>query len=187
MDREKRTRSASPIELRAAGRDSAARLASWVRGPDEAFDWAGASFSHPLDAEQLERHLNESGPGAEPYRLPFEAVRPDGGEAVGYVELCQVEPSHGSATICRMLVAPAERRRGFGAATAGAALQHGFGELGLHRIDLRVFDTNSAALGMWTRLGFSTEGVLRDARRDHTGGYRSYRIMSMLDQEWRGR
>lgn len=187
MEREKRNGLARAVELHDAGRGSIARLAAWVHGPDELFDWAGASFSHPLDEAQLARHLAGSGAGEEPYRLPFEAVPQGAGEAVAYVELCQVEPSHGSATICRMLVAPAERRRGVGSATAGAALERAFGQLGLHRIDLRVFDTNGAAIRMYERLGFTTEGVLRDARRDHTGRYRSYRVMSMLDSEWNGR
>jgi RimJ/RimL family protein N-acetyltransferase len=110
-------------------------------------------------------------------------VRPGAAEPVGYVELCQVEPSHGSGTICRMLVAPGARRAGVGGALARAALARGFEELGLHRIDLRVFEDNQAAIRTYERVGFRAEGVLRDVRRDHAGRYRSFLVMSILEPE----
>jgi RimJ/RimL family protein N-acetyltransferase len=185
MIREHRTGSGTAIELHSTSVESIARLTDWVRGPDELFDWAGASFAHPLDESQLADHLAESDDEHEPFRLPFDGLRPGADKPVGYVELCQVEPSHGSGTICRMLVAPSARRAGVGGALTRAALARGFEELGLHRIDLRVFDDNEAAIRMYEGVGFRAEGVLRDVRRDHTGRYRSYRVMSMLESEWR--
>lgn len=175
------------VDLRPCDAKAISELLGWVRGPDELFEWAGRSFSHPLDRAQLERHLAESGAGEEPYRLPFTAVLPGAAEPVAYVELCQVEPAHAAATICRMIVAPHARRRGVGTATTAAALVRAFDELRLHRVELRLFDTNQAALRLYERVGFRSEGVLRDARRDHAGRPRSYRVMSMLEPEWRER
>ena len=56
----------------------------------------------------------------------------------------------------------------------------------LHRIDLRVFDFNQAAIAAYERVGFKKEGLLRDACKVGEA-YWSAWVMSMLEDEWRDR
>jgi len=65
-------------------------------------------------------------------------------------------------------------------------LDIGFGELGLHRIDLVVFDFNTAAIKCYERAGFTREGHLREARKIGSEYWTLYQ-MSVLEQEWRAK
>src|SRR5581483_4299168 len=59
--------------------------------------------------------------------------------------------------------APETRRRGYGRAATQALLAHGFGDLGLHRIELRVRGDNAPARALYRACGFVEGGVKRDA------------------------
>jgi len=76
-----------------------------------------------------------------------------------------------------------ETGRGFGAEATTRAMQVGFEEMGLHKVQLRIAMGNIASDRIADKLGFIQEGVLRDEVKvgskwlDHT-------IWSMLEQEW---
>ena len=61
-----------------------------------------------------------------------------------------------------------------------------FGELGLHKVWLMVFQTNERSRRTWTRLGFLEEGVLRD-EYFHEGTWRNMVRMGLLEDEWRAK
>ena len=63
-------------------------------------------------------------------------------------------------------------------------LQIGFDGLGLHRIDLVVFDFNRAAIKCYEGVGFVKEGHLRESRRIGNEYWSLYQ-MSILEHEWR--
>ena len=65
----------------------------------------------------------------------------------------------------------------------GTALRVAFDELGLHQVELFVFDFNAAAVGCYERAGFRHEGTLREARRCGDA-YWNVRVMSILEHEW---
>jgi len=65
-----------------------------------------------------------------------------------------------------------------------AAVEYGFRDLGLHRIDLAVFDFNTAAIRCYERVGFRREDLLRDSRRVGDD-YWSLVIMAMFENDWR--
>ena len=56
------------------------------------------------------------------------------------------------------------RGNGIGTKIAEKALTVVFEDLGMHRVELVVFDFNSPAIRLYTKLGFVEEGRLRDAR-----------------------
>lgn len=64
------------------------------------------------------------------------------------------------------------------------ALEIGFDRLGLHRVDLVVFDFNAGAIACYERAGFVIEGRLREARR-FGEDYWTLVQMSILEHEWR--
>lgn len=169
------------VALEAFGRQDFDRLAGWVGSAEELMMWAGPIFRWPLDRAQLERYL-AAAEGPAPTRRIWRVT--EGGEVVGHVELNAVEPTHRSATLSRVLVRPGVRGRGVGTAMVRAVLAAAFDELGLHRVDLFVFDTNARAIACYERLGFRHEGRLRDYRR-LGDRYLSSLLMSMLEDEWR--
>jgi RimJ/RimL family protein N-acetyltransferase len=65
-----------------------------------------------------------------------------------------------------------------------AALRVAFDERGMHRVGLGVFTHNTAAIGLYERLGFVREGVLREVVCVN-GGWWSSIEMGMLEGEWR--
>lgn len=171
------------VELRPFERSDFSLLIAWTGSPESLFQWAGSSFRHPLDHPQLERHLDES-PAPQLDRLLFTALEEGTGEPVAHIELERIDRQRRSATVCLLAVAPEARGRGIGTATISAVLEKAFGELRLHRLELRVFEGN-AAVAIYQRLGFVREGLLREVALG-PGGHRSAIVMSVLEQEWRG-
>jgi ribosomal-protein-serine acetyltransferase len=74
---------------------------------------------------------------------------------------------------------------GHGIATRAcrAILDVGFGDYGLHRIEIRCATGNHRSCAVPQRLGFTEEGVLRDAEwlYDH---WVDLRVFSKLEHEW---
>lgn len=172
------------VELRPFERCDFARLIGWMNTPRFLLQWAGPAITFPLDGAQFERHLPAS-EGPQPPRKIFKAVDGGTGAVVGHIEPGQIDLHNRSATVSRVLVgesaAPGKR---LGAQMVRRVLDVGFGELGLHRISLIVFDFNAPAIACYENVGFAIEGRLRDTRRfDHE--YWNEVQMSILESEWR--
>jgi RimJ/RimL family protein N-acetyltransferase len=73
--------------------------------------------------------------------------------------------------------------QGYGGEATRLALKHGFDDLNLHRIFLRVYSTNSRAIACYKGAGFVQEGVLREAIYKN-GVYIDEIIMGILKPEW---
>ena len=146
--------------------------------------WAGPLFRWPLDEAQLEAYLAPTHLDPPP-RIIWRAEDLSG-VPVGHLELNIIDRDHRSAVLARVLVEPARRGQGFGRAMIAPALDVAFGDLRLHRVELRVFDFNVSALRCYDSLGFVREGVWRDASR--VGGtYWNIICCSLLENEWRQR
>jgi ribosomal-protein-serine acetyltransferase len=65
-------------------------------------------------------------------------------------------------------------------------IDHGFGELGLHRIAIRAGVANERSRAVAVRLGFTEEGVLREEERSAAGVYHDLVAYGLLDREWHG-
>lgn len=77
-----------------------------------------------------------------------------------------------------------ERGKGLGAWAAETVRDYAFAELKLHRLELDVFSFNPAAEGLYRKIGFRREGVLRDSVRDGDT-YADDILMAILEDEWR--
>ena len=75
---------------------------------------------------------------------------------------------------------------GNGVATEAAAhmLDVGFGELGLHRITVRIADGNLGSERVAEKLGFTREGLLRE-ELEVAGKWLDHSIWGLLDHEYR--
>lgn len=73
--------------------------------------------------------------------------------------------------------------KGFGTKAMQLILKYGFESLNLHRLYLRVFETNQRAIRSYQKAGFITEGKMRQAHFMN-GTYIDVLLMSILQQEW---
>jgi RimJ/RimL family protein N-acetyltransferase len=75
--------------------------------------------------------------------------------------------------------------KGFGTKAMQLLLKHGFETLNLHRLWLRVFESNQSAIRSYEKVGFKLEGKFREAQFIE-GKFEDVIIMSMLLSEWQG-
>ncbi|EMC91444.1 hypothetical protein BAUCODRAFT_152703 [Baudoinia panamericana UAMH 10762] len=75
------------------------------------------------------------------------------------------------------------RAKGYGTELMNWMLEYGFMELGLHRIELRVYSFNEKAIKLYRKIGFKEEGRLR---KTYFRGGQWYDIilMAVLEEEW---
>jgi [ribosomal protein S5]-alanine N-acetyltransferase len=81
-------------------------------------------------------------------------------------------------------IAPDHHRRGYGSEATALLVEHAFDQLGLHRISARVFDFNDASRRLLESLGFTEEGVHRDAEFVD-GKFQDTHWYGLLEDEWR--
>ena len=73
--------------------------------------------------------------------------------------------------------------RGLVTRAVTAVLDHAFGPLGLHRVELQTTTDNTRSLRVAERLGFTQEGVLREAAA-FPGERRDVVVHGLLAREW---
>lgn len=73
--------------------------------------------------------------------------------------------------------------RGFGGEATTRAMQVGFEEMGLHKVQLRIAVGNMASDRIAEKLGFLQEGILRDEVKI-AGHWIDHTIWSILEKEW---
>ncbi|MFN7270185.1 MAG: GNAT family N-acetyltransferase [Cereibacter sp.] len=84
-------------------------------------------------------------------------------------------------------VAVQDRRTGTGLAMMQALLDEMFHVRDAHRVGLDVTADNTAALSLFRRLGFVTEGVWRQCWCRPDGGWVDCVFLALLKDEWRAR
>ena len=161
------------------------RLIQAIDSPRLLVQWGGPSqFTFPLNETQLAKYL-ATGAGTHARARLYTACDALG-NAVGHIELGVIDMQNATAAVCRVLVFPAARRRGVCTPMIGRLLEIGFGEMGLRRIELRVYAFNTPAIRCYERAGFVREGVLRQAQRV---GHELWDlvVMGILREEWEAR
>ena len=93
----------------------------------------------------------------------------DEGNLVGTLQLHQVNRDDGRANLAIGLVDPNRLNQGIGREAIRQFFAIAFGDLGLHRISVRVLASNERALNCYKACGFRTEGKERESARvrDH--------------------
>ncbi|AEV83017.1 Ribosomal-protein-alanine acetyltransferase [Actinoplanes sp. SE50] len=116
-------------------------------------------------------------------RLPLAIGVPTGNghNLVGATNLTIDAPT-ASAELGFWVDAAAEGR-GIVSRTLHAVLDHAFGDLGLHRVEMRTLTTNHRSHRLADRLGFLREGVLRDAVR-FPDGPRDVAVYALLAKDF---
>ena len=95
------------------------------------------------------------------------AIESKDNEYLGSVGLMHIDLRNRAAELGISIGIPGDWGKGMGSEAALLMMRHGFEEMGLHRIYLRVFDYNERALRSYKKLGFTEEGRMRQAHFRH--------------------
>lgn len=94
---------------------------------------------------------------------PFSKVIVYGGDPVGQVRLHSLNEADKRARLAIGLFGEAHLGHGIGREAIGLTLDHAFGDMALHRVDLRVLSYNQRAVRCYLSCGFVHEGTEREA------------------------
>ncbi len=94
---------------------------------------------------------------------PFNKIILRNEVAVGHVRLHSLSQTDRRARLALGLFRDADLGQGIGRQAIRLTLDHAFGPMGLHRIDLRVLAYNLRAIRCYTACGFRHEGTEREA------------------------
>ncbi|WP_211265434.1 GNAT family N-acetyltransferase [Actinacidiphila oryziradicis] len=147
--------------------------------------WFPRAFDKPPTLDGTRADLERGGQAwFEGSQLPLAITvkAEDGWRLAGWVNLLINGPAR-SAEVGYWLGVGFEGR-GLVARAVTAVLDHAFGPLGLHRVELRTTTDNKRSRSVAQRLGFTQEGVLREAAA-FTDERRDVVIYGLLASEWR--
>ncbi|MFI5623269.1 GNAT family N-acetyltransferase [Nocardioides sp. NPDC051685] len=120
----------------------------------------------------------------QPDRLDLVIVDQATEAVVGEAVINEVDTGNRSASF-RILIGPAGRDRGLGTEATRLIVDHAFHTTVLNRIELCVYAFNPRARRTYEKVGFSVEGIQREALR-YDGGYVDAVVMSRLRSEHLG-
>jgi RimJ/RimL family protein N-acetyltransferase len=167
------------VRLRAYREDDLDRVVAWIN--DEAvtrhlFEMRPRSVHE--EREWLERTMRNDDPRA--FNLAIESLE---GEYLGGVGLMNIDRRNRLAEIGIVIARPEDWGRGYGSEAMLLMMRHGFEEMSLHRIMLRVYDYNERAAKSYLKLGFVDEGRMREAHFRH-GKRHDVLLMGILADEF---
>ena len=105
------------------------------------------------------------------------------GDLAGLAFLQRIREVDAKAQFAIGLLSPELFGHGYGTGATHLVLAHAFGQMALHRVDLRVLAFNERAIAMYRRCGFVEEGVERDSCRMGGQWYDDV-IMGILTHEF---
>lgn len=174
-------RAAERVALRPLELEDGELLRSWINDPDvhqhlgrfRAYDAAAQREWLEGLHRKTEDHV-------------FGIALRETGALIGSCGLHGTALPHRSAELGILIGEAAGRGRGLGAEALRLLLGYGFETLGLHRIELRVYESNPRAIRCYERAGFRREGEKREARW-WAGRWWSVFEYALLEQDWRAR
>jgi RimJ/RimL family protein N-acetyltransferase len=152
----------------------ALRLTGSTNSPDDMPDWDAAAEARFWDWYSTRNDQVD--------RLDLAVVDRASDQAVGEAVLNEWDSGNRSCSF-RITLGPRGRDRGLGTESVRMIVGYGFEQLRMHRIALEVYSHNPRARHVYEKIGFVTEGVLRDALH-WDGEWIDATVMSILASEW---
>lgn len=143
--------------------------------------WRAIGRSRPVNGRQEREFFEEVVCGDETVNLLIVAD----GTPVGTIGFNSIDREARRAEI-GYWVAPDHHRQGYGSDAAERLVAYGFDQLGLHKIEARVFEFNDPSRRLLESVGFTREGVHRD-EVFVDGSFRDTYWYGLLADEWRSR
>jgi RimJ/RimL family protein N-acetyltransferase len=149
------------LALTPFGLDNFDTLSSWIADERAQAVWSANTFPFPLTQDDMEDFLSLCHSDA-PHREFLKAVDRKTGEMVGVFGLKRVDSLGHTGHLSMIMVSPDVRGTGTGSAMVKAALTRGFAVKGFRRMQLYVFDFNTAAQMCYTACGMLDEGPKKE-------------------------
>jgi RimJ/RimL family protein N-acetyltransferase len=166
------------VTLRPLAETDVDSIMTWVNRPEIVGNLAafsGAAMTRDEELAWIRRTL------ASADRV-WSVFATDDDRYLGQVGIHQIHARSKVGRLGAVIASAGEMGKGLGSAAIRAALDRGFGELGLHKLWLMVFRTNERGQRLYKRLGFVEEGILRE-EYFHEGLWHDMVRMSMLARE----
>lgn len=120
----------------------------------------------------------------DPTKLQFTIFNKEEGRPIGRIYLSQINPAYDSLDITRIYIAdPADRGKGYGEEALRLILDYAFLVLHTERVTIDYFEGNKIAAALYTKVGFTSEGLMRHAGKKN-GRYYNLQLKSMLRAEY---
>lgn len=172
------------IRFRGIEKEDLPHFVRWLNDPDVR---QGLLMRYPLSLAEEEDWFAAMLKKAQPERPMAIEIQPDPGEDVwvfvGNCSIFDIDWENRSAEVGIHIGEKEYWDQGFGTKAMRLLLLHGFDTMNLHRISLRVFETNQRAIRSYEKAGFILEGKMREAQYIR-GRYADVLLMSVLQQEW---
>jgi RimJ/RimL family protein N-acetyltransferase len=117
-------------------------------------------------------------------RLDLSIIERATGEWAGEVVLNELDMANESCGFRIALQGPRFYGRGLGSEATRLVVDYAFNVVGVHRIELEVYDFNPRARHVYEKVGFVHEGTKRDALR-WDGEWIDCQCMALLDHDWK--
>jgi RimJ/RimL family protein N-acetyltransferase len=146
------------VVLRPLAEGDVDAIMTWVNDPEIVGNlaaFAGSAFTRDDELAWIRRTL------ASTDRV-WSIFAGDDGRYLGQIGIHQIHARSRVGRLGCVIASRDEMGKGHGSAAVRAAVERGFGELGLHKLWLMVFAANARGRRLYGRLGFVEEGVLRE-------------------------
>ena len=119
----------------------------------------------------------------DPTRMRFMIQRLKDGATIGIIGLEHIDYRNQVAELAGLVIAPSERKQGWGAKALDVLLHYSFDDLNLHRLYARIYASNRAGQCVAENAGLQSEGVARQAVF-YNWNYEDVVYMAILREEW---
>ena len=131
----------------------------WENDPEV---WAVSGTLAPFSAHQLMRFVEEQQYDLHESRQMRLIIETSSGEAVGALDLFELDLLHRRAGVGVLIYAPEERRQGYASDAVETFARYGREVLGLHQLWCNVGADNAASRALFARCGFTETGRKHD-------------------------
>ncbi len=172
------------VRLRGLRDDDLPVLARWWQDPElGALQMTSVVLPSTAAARELFSRWSANLDSGVGFSIETLATGDDPAQLIGHLTLFNVQSRTRSATFAIGL-GPEHLGRGYGTDATRVAIDYGFREMNLHRIQLTALAFNQRAIAAYRNAGFRDEGRRRDGVF-HDGSYQDEVVMSILATDLR--
>lgn len=171
------------LVLRAVEQEDAPFLAALVNDPEVRTQLGAYSLVYPVSIEEEEKWISKAEARSDEANMIV--CRKAGSKPIGLISVKDIRERVASAHVT-IILAREHWDKGFGQEAMEGLLSFLFDRMNMHRIWLRVAESNKRAIRCYEKCGFVREGVLRE---DHfqDGKWRDSFLMAILAEDFRRR
>lgn len=102
---------------------------------------------------------------------------------IGHCGLSEINSRNGVAIVDICIGQSAFSGKGLGEAIIGSVLDYAFQQMNLRKVRAKVLSSNAIALGLLRKIGFESEGILREAKY-RNGQYLDFHMLALFRRNW---